>query len=177
MLEYISSLAIPAVICIAGAFMLFGKKPYFESFIEGARDGLKTAVGILPTLIALMIAINMLNASGITDFLSSAISPAAAKLGVPSELIPLLITRPVSGSASTAAYSSLIERYGTDSFVGLCASVIMGSSDTMLYVIGVYFSSVGIKKSRYAIPCAAAVMLFCIFFSCLLCRIWFKGVL
>ncbi|MBQ8140754.1 MAG: spore maturation protein [Clostridia bacterium] len=174
MIEYISSLAIPAVICIAGLFMLFGKKPYFESFTEGAKSGLRTAVGILPTLIALVIAINLFNASGIPKLLSDAISPAAEKIGVPAELIPLLITRPISGSASTAAYSSLIEEYGADSFVSLCASVIMGSSDTMLYIISVYFSSVGIKKSRYAIPCAAVVMLFCIFFSCLICRLWFK---
>ena len=174
MLEYISSLAIPAVICIAGGFMLFGKRPYFERFLEGARSGLKTAVGILPTLIALMVAIGMLNASGLTALIASALSPITSKIGIPSELLPLLLTRPLSGSASTAAYSSLLEQYGADSFAGLCASVIMGSSDTMLYVISVYFSSVGIKKSRYAIPSALAVMLFCIFFSCLLCRIWFK---
>lgn len=174
MIEYLSSLAIPAVICIVGLFMLFSKKNYFDSFAEGARDGLKSAIGILPTLIALMVAINMLNASGLPTLIAEIISPAASKIGVPAELVPLLITRPVSGSASTAAYSSLLETYGADSFVALCASVIMGSSDTMLYVISVYFSFVGIKKSRYAIPCATAVMLFCIFFSCLICRIWFK---
>lgn len=174
MIEYISSLAIPTVVLIVGVLMLFGKKPYFESFIDGAREGLKTAVGILPTLIALMIAINMLSASGITAIIADIISPAAEKIGIPTELIPLLISRPISGSASTASYSSLLKECGSDSFAALCASVIMGSSDTMLYVIGVYFSSVGIKKSRYAIPCAAAVMLFCIFFSCFICRIWFN---
>ena len=175
MIEYISALAIPAVICTAGIFMLFSKKPYFESFTEGAKDGLKTAIGILPTLIALVVAISLFNASGIPQLISSAISPYASKIGIPAELIPLLITRPISGSASTAAYSSLLETYGADSFVSLCASVIMGSSDTMLYVISVYFASVGIKKSRYAIPCAVAIMLFCIFFSCLICRWWFKA--
>lgn len=174
MIEYLSSLAIPLVICVASLFMILGKKPYFESFVEGAHDGLKTAVGILPTLIALMIAINMLNASGLPRLIAEAISPAAAKIGIPTELLPLLITRPISGSASTAAYSSLLAEQGADSFSGLCASVIMGSSDTMLYIISVYFSSVGIKRGRYAIPCATAVMLFCIFFSCLICRIWFN---
>ena len=174
MLEYISSLAIPFVICIAGCFMLFGKKEYFESFTMGAKDGLKTALSILPTLIALMVSINMLNASGITLLLADRISPIFETLGVPTELLPLLITRPISGSASTAAYSSLLENYGADSFIALCASVIMGSSDTILYIISVYFSYVGIKKSRYAIPTAIAVMLFCIFFSCFICRIWFK---
>ena len=174
MIERISALAIPGVICIAALFMLFGKKDYFSLFTAGAKDGLHTAGAILPTLIALMIAINMLSASGILDKISVALSPLAERVGVPSEILPLLVTRPVSGGASTAAYSALLERYGADSFPALCASVIMGSTDTMLYVICLYFSSVGIRKTRYAIPTAAAVMLFSVFFSCLICRLWFK---
>ena len=174
MIEKISALAIPAVICIAALLMLCGKKDYFSHFTSGARDGLQTSISILPTLIALMIAINMLNASGLPDALSRLLSPVASKLGIPTEIIPLLITRPVSGSASTAAYSALLSRYGADSFPALCASVIMGSTDTMLYIICLYFSSVGIRKTRYAIPAALAVMLFSVFFSCLICRIWFK---
>ncbi|MGM9683372.1 MAG: spore maturation protein [Eubacteriales bacterium] len=174
MAEYIASLAVPVIVCIVGLLMLFGKYPYFDSFVEGAKDGLSTAVRLLPTLVALMVGVNMLKASGALDTLSGLLAPAASFLGIPSELLPLLMTRPFSGSASTAAYSSLLENYGADSYVALCASVIMGSSDTMLYVITVYFSSVGVKKSRYAIPCATLVMLFCIFFSCLICRIWFK---
>lgn len=174
MIEYLSSLAIPAVIFIVALFMLFGKKRYFEAFIQGAKEGLGTAVDLLPTLIALVIAISMFNASGIPALLSELLSPIADKIGVPAEIIPLLVTRPISGSASTAAYSSLLQIYGADSFAALCASVIMGSSDTMLYVIGIYFSSVGIKKGRYALGVAFVVMLFCVFFSCLICRIWFK---
>ncbi len=174
MIEYISSLALPTVIAFAGLLMLFGKKAYFESFTEGAKEGLKTAVSLLPTLVALVIAVNLLSASGIPELISKLISPTAEKIGIPSDIISLLIVRPISGSASSAAYSSLLANYGPDSFSSLCASVIMGSSDTMLYIISVYFSSVGIKKSRYAIPCATAVMIFCIFFSCLICRLWFK---
>ena len=174
MIERISALAIPAVLCIAALFMLLGKKDYFALFTTGAREGLHTAVSILPTLIALMIAINMLSASGILDALCTALSPLAERIGVPAEILPLLVTRPVSGGASTAAYSALLARYGADSFPALCASVIMGSTDTMLYVICLYFSSVGIRKTRYAIPTAVAVMLFSVFFSCLICRLWFK---
>lgn len=174
MIERISALAIPAVICIAAMLMLFGKKDYFSLFTAGAKEGLRTAASILPTLIALMIAINMLNASGILDAISNALSPLAERVGIPTEILPLLVTRPVSGGASTAAYSALLERYGADSFPALCASVIMGSTDTMLYVICLYFSSVGIRKTRYAIPTAVAVMIFSVFFSCLICRIWFK---
>jgi spore maturation protein B len=120
-----------------------------------------------------MVAVSMLNACGIIDLLSEHLSPLAQKIGLPSELLPLLITRPFSGSASTAAYGKLLEEVGADSFAGLCASVIFGSSDTMVYVISVYFSSVGIRHTRWSFPCAFAVMLFCIFFSCFLCRLWF----
>ena len=91
--------------------------------------------------------------------------------GVPAEILPLLITRPVSGSASTAVFASVAEKYGVDSFSALCAAVIMGSSDTLAYVTAVYFSSVGIRRTRHTYPIALFVMLLCIFLSCLLVRI------
>ena len=174
MIEYISSLAIPLILVLVGCLMLFGKTPYFDSFVEGAREGLKSALSLLPTLVALMAGVGMLRASGFTEVLSAAISPITDKVGIPSELLPLLLVRPFSGSASTATFSALLDEYGADSFISLCASVIMGSSDTLVYVISVYFSSVGIKKSRYAIPCAIVVMVFCVVFSCIVCRLWFK---
>jgi len=173
MAETLSSLAMPAVTALVGLIMLFGKKDYFRAFTEGATEGLKTAVRLLPTLTALIVAVSLLNASGAVERIASFLSPAAAAIGVPSELLPLLLTRPFSGSASTAAYTELLERVGADSFTGLCASVIYASSDTVVYVIAVYCSSVGIRKTRWAFPCAFAVMLFCIFFSCFLCRLWF----
>ena len=115
----------------------------------------------------------MLNASGATELLFDLLSPVANALGVPAELLPLLLTRPFSGSASTASFIELLERVGADSFPGLCASVIFATSDTMVYIISIYFSSVDIKRSGAALPIATAVMLFCIFFSCFLCRVWF----
>jgi len=172
-LEVLSALAIPMVVGLVGCFMLFGKKDYFQVFLEGAKEGLSTTVRLLPTLIALLVAVSMLNASGLIERLSSLLSPIASKIGIPSDLLPLLLTRPFSGSASMAAYSALLTRVGADSFTGLCASVIYGSSDTIVYVISVYASSVGIRKTRYAFPSAVAVMLFCIFFSCFLCRLCF----
>ena len=88
-------------------------------------------------------------------------------------MLPLLLTRPFSGSASTAAYTELLERVGADSLAGLAASVIYATSDTVVYVVAVYFSAVGIRRARTALPAALAVMLFCTFFSCFLCRVWF----
>lgn len=173
MVELLASLAMPTVAMAVGLIMLVGKRDYFHAFTEGAMEGLGTAVRLLPTLTALMVAIAMLNASGAVEMLSRILAPVADRIGMPSELLPLLITRPFSGSASTAAYTSLLSRVGADSLAGLCASVIFGSSDTVVYVISVYCSSVGIRQTRWAFPCAFAVMLFCIFFSCFLCRAWF----
>lgn len=174
MIETVASLVLPLILGGAGALMLFRKNICFDHFTEGAREGLSTSVKLLPSLLALVVGIKMLNASGVPRLLGEWLSPALGKLGIPSELVPLLLVRPISGSASTATFDSLLKSIGADSFPSLCAAVIMGSSDTMIYVLSLYFSSVGIKKSRYAFPCAILVMLFCIFLSCLVCRFWFK---
>ena len=173
MIKLISAMPMPLILCVVGTLLLLGKRDYFESFLAGARQGLQTAIQLLPTLCALIVGVAMLNASGAVAFLSRLLSPAADAVGVPAELLPLLLTRPFSGSASTASFAELLENAGADSFVGLCASVIFATSDTMVYIISVYFSSVGIKRSRAALPLATSVMLFCIFFSCFLCRLWF----
>ncbi len=173
MIDIISALPMPLILAAVGATLLFGKKDRFDSFLVGARQGLQTAVNLLPTLCALIVGVTMLNASGVVELLSYLLSPVVKAVGVPADLLPLLLTRPFSGSASTASFAELLERVGADSFTGLCASVIFATSDTMVYIISVYFSSVGIKRSRAAFPIATAVMLFCIFFSCFLCRLWF----
>ena len=173
MIDVISALPMPLILGVVGIILLIGKKDRFESFLTGARQGLQTAINLLPTLCALIVGVSMLNASGAIDLLSCFLSPVASAIGVPTELLPLLLTRPFSGSASTASFVELLERVGADSLAGLCASVIFATSDTMVYIISVYFSSVGIKRSRAAFPIATAVMLFCIFFSCFLCRLWF----
>ncbi len=173
MINTVSAIPMPLVLATVGSILLFGKKDRFDSFLLGTRQGLQTAVQLLPTLCALIVGVSMLNASGAIDLLSNLLSPVVNAIGVPTELLPLLLTRPFSGSASTASFVELLEKVGADSFAGLCASVIFATSDTMVYIISIYFSSVGIKRSRATFPIATAVMLFCIFFSCFLCRIWF----
>lgn len=162
---------LPGLMALVAVVMLWGRKPYFEAFTEGAGEGLRTAVRLCPTLTALLVAIGMLRASGAVETLSVWLSPAFDALGVPSELLPLLLTRPFSGSAATATYASLLESSGADSFASTCASVIMGSSDTAVYVTSLYFSSIGLRKTRYALPVSLLLMVFCIFFSCLVCRL------
>ncbi len=177
-MQLMSSLSVwllPALVTLIALIMLKGGAPFFDAFVQGANDGLRTAVRLCPTLVALLVAVGMLRASGAIEVLSAWLSPVFGRLGVPSELLPLLLTRPFSGSAATATYASLLEHSGADSFVAVCASVIMGSSDTAVYVISLYFSSVGLKKTRYALPVALLVMVFCIFFSCLVCRLCLNG--
>jgi spore maturation protein B len=173
MIDLISALPMPLILAAVGIIILFGKQNRFDAFLLGAQQGLQTAVQLLPTLCALIVGISMLNASGAIELLSKLLSPIVNAIGIPTEILPLLLTRPFSGSASTASFVELLERVGADSFAGLCASVIFATSDTMVYIISVYFSSVDIKRSGAALPIATAVMLFCIFFSCFLCRLWF----
>ena len=173
-LTRMSSYLIPLLMAGVGACMLFGKRPYFEAFTQGAASGLKTAVRLCPTLTALLVAVGMLSASGAPDILASWLSPVFERLGVPGELLPLILTRPFSGSAATATYSSLLAEMGADSLAGVCASVIMGSSDTAVYINTLYFSSVGVKRTRYALPVSLLLMLFCIFFCCFISRLCLK---
>lgn len=174
MSELISALVIPAVILIAAFLMFFGKRDYFDSFCIGARSGISTSVKLLPSLCAVMVALRMFSASGAVELISDALAPIGEKIGVPSEIFPLIITRPISGAASNGAFASLVESIGPDSFPALCAAILMGSSDTMIYVMAVYFSGAGIRRTKYAVPVATAVMVFCIFLSCLICRLFFS---
>lgn len=173
-LSSVSSLVIPAVVCLCGGLMLW-RRDLFGSFLRGARGGLECAVGLLPTLTALLVAVGMLNASGAVGLLGHLIAPLTSRVGIPEGLLPLLLTRPVSGSASTAVFSDLLARFGPDSFEAFCASVIMGSSDTLIYVLSVYFSSAGVRRTRYAFPVAFAVMIFSVLLACAVSRIFWGG--
>lgn len=169
MLEKISSLTIPIIILIL--CICFLKKPnLFTSFTNGAKEGLKTTINILPTLTLLLASLTMFNSSGAADGIASILSPISEKIGVPSGIIPLVITRPFSGSASMAAFASLLEKFGADSFESFAASVIMGSGDTIVYVISIYYSVTRVKKTGYVLPVAVFVSLFCVFSACILTR-------
>ncbi len=173
MIENIASATLPLVMLLVSLVILSSKKPLFDSFLSGAGEGAVTAAKLLPALCALIVSVQMLFASGIADAVAELLSGFTEKIGIPSEILPLLLTRPVSGSASSATFSELLSVYGADSFAAAVASVIMGSSDTMIYIMSVYFSSVGIKKTRHALPAAFLVMIFCILFSSYICRLWF----
>lgn len=164
----LSSLLLPSIFAIFGLYAMLSKRDLSSSFLEGARDGMKSAFSLLPTLTLLLSAVSMFSASGATELLSEWLSPLLSKCGIPAELTPLFLVRPLSGSGSTALLTDLYETHGPDSFVSKCASVLTASSDTVVYVIAVYMSAANVKKTRHALPAALLTMLFGIVLSSLL---------
>lgn len=126
----------------------------YSALVQGAGSGLETLVKIIPALIGLMTAVYMLRASGALELLAGALAPALDRLGLPSELLPLMLVRPISGSAALGVGAELISTYGPDSDLGRTAAVMLGSTETTFYTIAVYFGSAGIHRTRYAIPAA-----------------------
>lgn len=153
-MKLIGEISIPLIIAFVMLYALIHGTDIFSSMITGAKDGLKTVIGIVPALIALLPCIYMLRASGALDALCALIRPVLGFLGIPAETVPLLLIRPLSGSGALAVGSDIIKNCGADSYVGRCAAVMLGSTETTFYVIAVYFGAAGIKKSRHAIPAA-----------------------
>ena len=143
-INYISIISIPMIILIIVLVGIIEKKPIFDLFIKGAIKGIEITLKIFPTLIGLFFAIGLLNNSGIIEFVTTLLSPVLKIMRFPKEIVPLVILRPISGSASMA-----IAQNGVDSKIGLIASVIMGATETTLYTIAVYTSSIKVKKTRY----------------------------
>lgn len=123
----------------------------YEEFIDGAKDGFKTIIGIMPTLIGLMVAVGILRASGFLDLLSDFLSPTTEKIGFPKEAVALTLMRLVSSSASTGLLLDIFKNFGPDSFIGRFVSIMMSSTETVLYTMSVYYMSVKITKTRYTL--------------------------
>lgn len=138
-------------ICLVLIFGLSKKTRVFECFTQGAADGLQTAKSVFPSILALVFAVGLLRSSGVLELLCSLLRPIAEKLGFPSELLPLCLISPISGSGSLAMFESLLRQYGADSFIGRAASVIAGSTETTFYAIAVYYGAAGIKKIRHTV--------------------------
>ena len=151
LINYISTIAVPAVILIILLYGIFERKNVFDIFLKGANDGFKLVIKIFPTLIGLFLAIGALSSSGILDFFIKIISPVLIFFKIPSEIMPLAILRPISGSGSIAVATDIMQKVGVDSFIGLIVATIMGSTETTLYTIAVYTSSVNIKKIRFVL--------------------------
>lgn len=138
------------ILIIIGYGMLKGGKVY-EWFIEGAKDGLKVCVNIFPYLLAMIVAVEMFKSANLLDALNNILSPIAIIFGIPRELIPLILIKPLSGSGAIAIFTNIVQTYGPDTTIGLIASVIMGTTETIFYTVTVYFGAVKVKKVRHTV--------------------------
>ena len=174
-MEAFGSYLIPVLIALILLFGFLRKVPLFDTFLEGAKEGLKSTVSIAPALIGLITAVTMLKASGALDLFTAAIRPVASFLGLPPEVMPLTLLRPVSGSGSIAILDQIFSTCGPDSFAGRVAAVMMGSTETTFYAIAVYFGAVGIKKTRHTIPAAVTADTASFLISALAGRLFFPA--
>lgn len=141
----------PLVIFYIVGFGLLSRRPVLDDFIEGAKKGVGTVVGILPTLVGLMVSVGVLRASGFLDFLGGVLALPAALIHLPPQVVPVVLVRLVSNSAATGLVLDIFKEYGTDSYLGLAVSILMSSTETVMYCLSVYFGSVGITKTRYTL--------------------------
>lgn len=150
LLDKISMWAIPAMLALIPLWGAIKKVKVYDTFIEGAEEGLQVAVRIIPFLVAMMVALSVFRASGAMELVARAIDPITSRLGFPSQILPLMIVRPLSGAGALAVTADLLKTSHPDSYIGRLASIMQGSTDTTFYVLTVYFGSVGIRRARYA---------------------------
>lgn len=150
-IHYISVISMPIIILIITINGILEKQNIFDTFLEGAKEGIKIVVDIFPTLIGLFVAIGALRASGVLDLVINIIEPVTNAINIPKEIMPLSILRPISGSASTAIAVDIMQKYGVDSLIGKIVSTIMGSTETTIYTIAIYAGIVKIKKTRFVL--------------------------
>lgn len=150
-INFISSLSVPLIFLIIVSYGFLKKVKLFEVFTEGAKDGLTTAIRVIPFLAGMLIAIGIFRASKAMDYLTMLISPITNLIGMPSEVLPMALMRPLSGSGANGIMNSLFKKYGPDSLIGTMTSIMSGATDTTFYILAVYFGSVNIKKTRHAV--------------------------
>lgn len=169
--NFISNLAMPLIILLIVTYGLIEKNKVFDDFLEGAKEGIEIVLNILPTLIGLFVAIGALRSSGILDIIIRFITPLLNVIHFPSEIMPLAMLRPISGSGSIAVATDIMKNYGVDSTIGIMASTIMGSTETTLYTIAIYTSCVKIKKTRFVLLASLVADVVGILVSVGICKI------
>lgn len=162
---------VPALVVLIIVYASIHKVNCYTSFVVGAKTALYTVLSILPYLMAMFVMVSLLRESGLGALLASWLAVPFSLIGIPEQLAELVLLRPFSGSGSTALLTEIYTIYGTDSYIGRCASVIMGSSETVLYVGAVYFGATKVKKVGYAMPIALLCTFVGCILACLLCRV------
>lgn len=173
-LGIISIVSIPLMITIILVHGYIKGVRLYDTFVDGASEGFKTVIKIMPYLIAVFLAIGIFKESGALDIFSDIFIIPGRLIGIPKEVIPLFILKPISGSGSLAMVKELVSTYGADSLVGRIASTMMGSSETIFYTMAIYFGAIGIKKSRHTLACALIAHLAGVIAAVTICRVIFN---
>lgn len=171
LMSFISNLAMPIIILIVVIYGISKKNKIFDEFLDGAKEGLGIVLSIFPTLVGLFVAIGALKSSGVLNIIINFLLPLLNVFKFPAEIMPLAILRPISGSSSIAIATDIMKTYGVDSNLGMIASTIMGSTETTLYTIAIYTSSLKIKKTRFVLFAALIADIVGIVTSVVTCRI------
>ena len=170
-INFFSNIAIPLTILLIAIFGMAQRIKVFDVFLDGAKDGVAVIVNILPTLIGLFLAVSLLRSSGVLDFVTKILTPILSILKFPTEILPLALIRPISGSSAIAVATDTIKKYGVDTEIGILAAVVMGSTETAIYTIAVYTSSINIKKTRFVLLASLIGSLVGLIVSVIVCRL------
>lgn len=169
----LSAWVIPLLLAATAIVGMGRRVDVYSALTHGAEEGLTVLLRIVPALVGLLTAVSMFRASGALEWFTHLCAPLLDRLGVPSELLPLMLIRPVSGGGALAVAGDLITTHGPDSYIGRVAAVMLGSTETTFYTIAVYFGSAGIRRTRYTVPAALTADLAGFLFSALAVRLFF----
>jgi len=173
--DLISQWVIPAIILYIVIYAYFKKVKVYESFIEGAKEGFGIAIMIIPYLVAILMAIEIFKTSGAMELFKTIFTPLTKIIGMPVDLLPLAIIRPLSGSGARGFMLSVFDAHGVDSFAGMMASVMQGSTETTFYILAVYYGAIGIKKTRHTLPACLLADVAGILASVFICQLYFAN--
>ncbi len=169
-----SAAIIPLLAAVVVIYAIVKKVDVYDAFVKGAMEGLPILLRVLPYMAAMLISIQLLRASGAIDALTGAIGKPLEAAGMPVELLPMALLRPFSGSAAMAMVADIFKNHGVDSMLGLTASTMIGSSETIFYTLAMYFGSVGIQKTRFTLPVALLSSLVSVIGSIVACKLLFS---
>ena len=150
-MEYLSNSLIPIIVLIIVVYGMFKGRKVYEWFVEGAKEGLEVCFRIFPALLAMIVAVRIFKDSNMINYINQILEPVLKIIGMPNEVVPLAIVKPLSGSGALGIFTDILNTVGPDTRTGLIASVLMGTTETIFYTITVYFGAVGIKKTRHTL--------------------------
>ena len=170
MINYI----IPLIVVTIIIYGIYKKVDIFDTFIDGVKEGMKLSINLFPTIFTMIIAITLITDSNIINYICNLLKPLFSRISFPTEVLPLALLRPISGSSSLVILNDILAKYGPDSFIGRLSSVMQGSTDTAIYIISMYFASIGIKKTKYSLTVGLLADLLSVIISFIMVNIFFR---